>query len=141
MGSFEKLMFVATPFIAWLVGGGLKFLFNSLRSKGLAFNEIGYGSFPSNHMGIITSAVSFAYFKLDEFNVAVTIGVAIAFIVALDAMTLRRKVGELNKHINQINRDKPDFKPLRERMGHTPVEIFGGIIVGTTVGFICASLG
>jgi acid phosphatase family membrane protein YuiD len=140
MDSLDKLLYVITPFVAWTVAGTLKFVINSIKAGTLAFKQIGYGSFPSNHMSIITSATSFAYFRVDKLNVAVTLGIAIAFIVALDAMTLRRKVGEINKHLNELNKGKDGYKPLREKMGHTPVEILGGVVVGALVGFVCANL-
>ena len=49
------LIYVLTPFIAWLVAGTLKFIVNSVRAGKLAFGMIGYGGLPSNHSAIVSS--------------------------------------------------------------------------------------
>ncbi|MCP4224978.1 MAG: divergent PAP2 family protein, partial [Actinomycetia bacterium] len=68
---------------------------------------------------------------------------ALAFIVILDASALRRHVG---RHAEAINRltdgyDEDVGRPLRERMGHTRIEIAAGIIVGIGVAVIVDLLG
>ena len=52
----------------------------------------------------------------------------------MDAHTLRRKVGDHAKILNQLQ----DKIILRERMGHTKLEIFCGIILGAVLGYIFA---
>ena len=65
------------------------------------------------------------------FGVAVTI----AFIVVIDANSLRRHVGRQAAAINLLVAASPDSagKPLRERMGHTIVEICGGLLTGMAI--------
>lgn len=60
------------------------------------------------------------------FGVAITL----AFIVMLDANSLRRQVG---KHAVAINRLAAPHETLRERMRHTPMEVAAGILVGIGV--------
>jgi len=52
------LSYAITPFTAWLVAGGLKFLVNSIRAGKPAFGLIGYGGFPSNHSAIVSSILN-----------------------------------------------------------------------------------
>ena len=62
-----------------------------------------------------------------------TLNLTLAFIVMLDAGSLRRQIG---KHAQTLNRLAPRDKaltPLRERMGHTCIEIGAGIAVGIAV--------
>jgi acid phosphatase family membrane protein YuiD len=42
-------------------------------------------------------------------------------------------VGKHAEAINRLNADRPDTTRLRERMGHTRVEIAAGILVGVGV--------
>lgn len=51
----------------------------------------------------------------------------------LDASSLRRQVGKHAQVINALAANSPERPPLRERMGHTPLEIAAGIAVGIAV--------
>lgn len=122
------LAYLLMPFLAWLVNGSLKFAVNSLLAGKADFARIGYGGFPSTHAAIICSAVALVGLREGIDHPAFGIGVAIAFIVLLDAASLRRKVGE---HATRLNALSPDDQPtLRERVGHTPVELLGGVVTG-----------
>jgi uncharacterized protein len=126
--------YVVTPFLAWLVAGILKFSINSIKAKRLAFGLIGYGGLPSNHSAIVSSMATLVALKEGVGHPAFGVALTVAFIVMLDAISLRREVG---KHAVAINQwAVPDRKhvKLRERMGHTPLEIVTGILVGAIVG-------
>jgi hypothetical protein len=56
--------YVLTPLLAWLIGGILKFLINSLRANRLAFDLIGYGGLPCNHSAIVSSIATFIALKM-----------------------------------------------------------------------------
>jgi len=125
-------VYLLTPFSAWLVTGLLKFAINSFKAKKLAFGLIGYGGFPSNHSAIVSSMAALIAFKEGIDHPAFGVAVTLAFIVILDAHSLRRQIG---KHAVVINRiaTSSDYPALRERMGHTSVEIAAGVLVG--IGF------
>lgn len=127
--------YLITPFLAWLIAGCLKFAINTIRAGKPAFGLIGYGGMPSNHTAIVTSIAALIAFKEGIDNPAFGVAVALAFIVVLDATSLRRKVGQHAEAINKMNGGK-----LRERMGHTPAEVFGGIVTGVGVGYLVAAL-
>ena len=123
------LSYLITPFFAWLVAGCAKFAVNTIRAKRLAFDLIGYGGMPSNHSSIVSSAVAIIAFNEGLQEPALVAALALAFIVILDASSLRQQVGKHAKAINVLNKDKVE-KPLRERMGHTRLEILAGIVTG-----------
>ncbi|MDH6240316.1 acid phosphatase family membrane protein YuiD [Polynucleobacter sphagniphilus] len=133
--------YLLTPFLAWLIAGILKFLINSLRARRFAFDLIGYGGLPSNHSAIVSSMATLIGLNEGIQNPAFGVAVALAFIVILDASSLRRQVGKhaiaINK-LNNLTNQNPSF--LRERMGHTRVEIFAGVLVGYVVGYLVGSL-
>lgn len=132
--------YVLTPFFAWLVAGVSKFIINSIKAKQLAFGLIGYGGLPSNHSAIVSSMAALIAFKegVDQptFGVALTL----AFIVILDASSLRQQVGKHAVAINKLAEGDKAHKVLRERMGHTRTEIAAGVLVGLGVAFAVASL-
>lgn len=127
------MSYAATPFLAWLIAGVLKFTINSLKAGQLAFGLIGYGGLPSNHSAIVSSVAALIAFKEGLEHPAFGVALALAFIVMLDASSLRRQVGRHAEALNRLNAGKNEGTPFRERMGHTRWEIAAGIAVGIGV--------
>ena len=131
------ITYLLCPFVAWVAAGSIKFLVNSARTKRLAFDLIGYGGMPSNHAAITTSIAWLIFLKKGVSSPELGIAAALAFVVMLDASSLRRRVGEANRRLNTLT---PEEKPLRERMGHTPLELFAGTGVGFTVALLLSQI-
>lgn len=125
--------YAVTPFLTWLVAGILKFAVNSIRAKQLAFGLIGYGGLPSNHSAIVSGMAALVAFKEGIGHPVFGVAVTLAFIVMLDANSLRRQVGKHAVAINKLAGSTTDHVTLRERMGHTRIEIAAGILVGIGV--------
>jgi acid phosphatase family membrane protein YuiD len=119
--------YIITPFIAWLIAGSSKFVINSIKAKSAAFKQIGYGGFPSNHTSIVTSIAWLIAIKEGVESPALGVAIALSFVVILDATSLRVKVGV---HAERLNTLAPGEPPLRKKVGHTPIEILGGILTG-----------
>jgi len=127
------LTYLLTPFLAWLVAGILKFLINSVRAGQWAFGLIGYGGMPSNHSSIVSSMAALIALREGMDHPAFGVAVALAFIVMLDASSLRRQVGKHAAAINRLHPADPPHEPLRERMGHSRAEIAAGVLTGVAV--------
>jgi acid phosphatase family membrane protein YuiD len=129
------ITYAVTPFLAWLTAGCLKFLINSLKARRWAFGQIGYGGLPSNHSAIVASTAALIALREGIGHPAFGVAVTLAFIVMMDASSLRRQVGRQAEAINRLNAAStgPDQPPLRERMGHTKIEMLAGIFVGVVV--------
>ncbi|OQW42689.1 MAG: acid phosphatase [Proteobacteria bacterium SG_bin4] len=132
--------YALTPFLAWLTAGSLKFIINSLKAKQLAFGQIGYGGLPSNHSAIVSSMAALIALKEGIAHPAFGVALTLAFIVILDANSLRRQVGKHAAVINKLAIAMPDHQALRERMGHTRIEIVAGILVGIAVATVVAMI-
>ena len=131
------MKYILLPFVAWIVSGSLKFFINALKQKSFrdAKKLIGYGGLPSTHTTIISSAVFLNGFSEGFFQSTFTLGLAVMMLFIMDAHTLRRKVGEHAKILNQLQ----DKVSLRERMGHTKLEITCGLILGICIGYVFAN--
>ena len=125
---------------SWLVAQILKGLTGVFKLKKFTLTEFffGTGGMPSSHTaavcGVMTaSAVTFGFASF-EF----AISAVLAMIVMRDAMGMRREVGRHAKALNQIfeelakAKDDPALthKALGELVGHTPLQVFAGAIVG-----------
>ena len=129
------LTYIVTPVLTWLVVGPIKFLITSVRQRRLAFDLVGNGGFPSNHSAVVTSMATLIALREGISDPAFGVAVTLAFIIMIDANSLRQHVGRQAAAINRLGGAGAGVKPLRERMGHTLVEIGGGIGTGIAVAF------
>ena len=120
------MIYIFMPFIAWVTAGGIKFAINFFRFGRQAKNMIGYGGFPSTHTTIMSSVVFLTGFKEGFCTPLFSLGLGALLILIIDAHGLRRKVGEQAKILNTIQKKQV----LRERMGHSWLEICGGLVLG-----------
>ena len=133
--------YAVTPFVAWLFAGGLKFLINSAQAGQWAFGQIGYGGMPSNHSAIVSSTATLIALREGMNDPSFGVAMTLAFIVILDASSLRRQVGKHAKNINILIGATDGYEKLRERMGHKPTEVAGGLTVGIITALIVYRLG
>ena len=129
------ISYLATPVLTWLVVGPIKFLINSARQRRWAFNLVGNGGFPSNHSAVVTSMASLIALREGIDHPAFGVAVTLAFIVMIDANSLRQHVGRHAEAINRVAAGTQGHVHLRERMGHTLIEIGGGVGTGIAMGF------
>jgi uncharacterized protein len=133
--------YLITPFVAWLTAGSLKFLVNSMRAGKLAYGLIGYGGLPSNHAAIVSSMTALIGLKEGLQHPAFGVAMTLTFIVLLDANSLRKQIGLQAKTINSLTQqnDISNRSPLRERIGHTKIELLAGLVVGLLVAYAVSS--
>ena len=91
---------------------------------------------PSNHSAIVSSTTALIAFKEGINSPAFGVALTLSFIVLLDANSLRQQIGKHAQVINKISKNIIEPTNLRERMGHTRLEILGGIVTGLCVAYI-----
>jgi acid phosphatase family membrane protein YuiD len=131
-----EIIYLITPVLTWMVVGPIKFLISSVRYRRWAFDLVGNGGFPSNHSAVVSSMATLIALREGMDNPAFGVAVTLAFIVMIDANSLRQHVGRHAVTLNRLNEGKEDYVILRERMGHTRFEIAGGILTGIGMGFL-----
>lgn len=132
--------YLITPLIAYLVAGTLKFLINSIKAKRLAFSQLGLGGLPSTHTSIVTAVATVIAFKQGLLSSQFAIMLSFTMIVIIDAMDLRRKVGHQAKLLNDLAKQMQMDVVLRERMGHSFLEVLTGVVVGIVCGMLVVKL-
>ena len=131
-----EFIYLVTPVLTWMMVGPIKFLITSARQRRWAFNLVGNGGFPSNHSAVVTSMATLIALREGMGHPAFGVAVTLAFIVMIDANSLRQHVGRHAVTLNRLHDGKEDYVVLRERMGHTLVEIAGGIVTGIGMGHL-----
>lgn len=136
------IAYLVTPLLTWVTVGPIKFLINSAKARQWAFNLVGNGGFPSNHSAVVSSMATLIALREGIGHPAFGVAVTLCFIVIIDANSLRQHVGKQAAAINRLA-DETGSKAhtwLRERMGHTLVEIAGGLCTGIAMGHLIHAL-
>lgn len=135
----NRMLFVAL--LAWFVAQFLKILLHLIATKQLNLHLImESGGMPSSHSAIIC-AVCIAIGRHDGFGSPLfALATVIAMIVMYDAMGVRRATGEqgkvLNKLIDMMNISEQLQITLKEVIGHKPMEVLAGAILGILSGVL-----
>ena len=121
---------------AWLLAQIIKIPLEYFRTRkwnwALFFTS---GGMPSSHSSLMT-ATTLAIGLYHGFDhPAFALGVAITMIVTYDAAGVRQQAGKHAQRINVLFEELLQGHPiseedLREVLGHTPLEVTGGILLG-----------
>lgn len=143
MTNFFGSSILFTAILAWFVAQVLKVIIVLIHDKKLDFYRlIGSGGMPSSHSAFVVSLATGVGIKDGIDSTAFAIAFVLAFVVMYDAAGVRRAAGEQAKILNQIvekwETDDLETKgeKLKELLGHTPLEVFGGTLLGILVAFI-----
>ncbi|BCV25116.1 MAG TPA: divergent PAP2 family protein [Firmicutes bacterium] len=128
-----------TALLAWAIAQGLKVPFTLIKNRRWDFHRlVSPGGMPSSHSALV-SALAVAVGRVEGFAAPETaIALVFAFIVMYDSAGVRRAAGAqasvLNKIIDEVFRGgRFREERLRELLGHTPVEVFAGALLGLIV--------
>lgn len=132
----------------WLVAQVLKTIIHFYFTKNfVAERLVGSGGMPSSHSATVCSLCTATgiQYGLGSFEFAVTAIVAI--IVMYDARGVRRETGiqakiinEMMELFNSMNKELSTEDKLKELVGHTPLQVLVGAILGIIIAFIVMNL-
>lgn len=157
MKEYINVVFLVS-LISWAAAQLIKAIIYAVKYK--TFNPerlFGSGGMPSSHSATVCSMVITVY-RMSGINSAV-FGLAIVFAIVTmyDAMGVRRAAGLHAKQINRLRHivdeideemldnidekvdesDDPDeTKELKEFLGHTPLEVIFGALLGIVIGIV-----
>ncbi len=130
-------------FLSWATAQFFKVLINLWLNKKLDWRRcFGMGGMPSSHTALVISLVISIGVHEGVQSSMFAIALAVAAVVIYDALGVRRETGRQSQVLNQIITEMlVEGKPiteqqLKELVGHTPLEVLGGLIVGITVTLI-----
>jgi acid phosphatase family membrane protein YuiD len=134
--------FLLAPLVAWAIAQAAKVILTSWRQRRLNLRVLAEtGGMPSSHaaivMGMTTAVGKYAGVSSAPFAIALIF----SFVVMYDAAGLRRAAGRQAAILNRLVEDLVHMRgmqeqKLRELLGHTPVEVVVGALLGIGVGLI-----
>ena len=156
-------VFMANPIlsvgvISWLAAQIIKAAVHSIKEK--SFNPeriVGAGGMPSSHSSLVVSVAIYAL-RVEGFSSPVfAMAMILAGIVIYDAMSVRYNAGLHAKELNRMRRiidemddeisqlsggdeddidDLTERKDLKEFLGHTPIEVLAGSLLGILIAMV-----
>ena len=148
MNWFQKLL--SNPFLliglsSWFWAQLIKTIIHAIVTKSIDFTRlIGDGGMPSGHSATVCAVATSAgiLYGLGSFPFAISVIVAI--IVMHDAMGVRLETGKQAKLLNEfidlfakLEQPLSDQEKLKELVGHTPLQVCMGALLGIATGILC----
>ena len=130
---------VIIPIIVGCIAQSIKFLLFTIKHKKIELKFIFIsGHMPSAHTAFVVSLVTVIAFFDGIYSTTFAISFVLTYIVVYDALKIRTNIGYNGKTINKLIREiteieKEDYPILRERVGHKPLEVLVGAILGFTL--------
>ena len=119
-----------------LIGQALKVAVNLIRYRRFSFSWFtDTGGMPSSHSAFVSGVAVATGMAAGFDSAAFVVALTVAIIVVYDAAGVRRAVGKQAEILNEIaklmykHEDVPPER-LKELIGHTPVEVFVGVLTG-----------
>lgn len=138
--SNNHILWVAI--LSWFIAQVLKIFTTLIYEHRLDLTQFfAAGGMPSSHSSFVMT-LTFSIGQLYGYNhVLFAIAAVFSFIVMYDAANVRLEAGKQAAMINQIIEvlEDPNLNPeerLKEILGHTPLQVLAGAILGIIVAFL-----
>ena len=136
------MKYLLAPLVAWTIAQVAKVVYSSVRHRRLNLRVLAeMGGMPSSHSAIVMGLTATAGKHSGLSSAAFAIALIFSFVVMYDAAGLRRAAGRQAEILNRLVEDLVHMRgvqeqKLRELLGHTPVEVLVGAVLGIAVGVL-----
>ncbi len=140
---FGNPVIIAT-IVAWFIAQVLKVIIELVTEKNFELSRlVGAGGMPSSHAAFVV-ALATSVARMDGLgSTTFAVAMAIALVVMYDAAGVRRASGQHAKLLNWMldnwygSHPQDEFsKKMKELIGHTPLEVLAGAVLGLVVGLV-----
>jgi acid phosphatase family membrane protein YuiD len=107
---------------------------------------VGSGGMPSSHTALVVGLTTAVGLKESLDSSLFALCLVFSLVVMYDATGVRLQAGRQAEVLNQMILELPqqhpvsDTRPLRDSLGHTPVEVGAGAMVGVVIGWLHYSM-
>ena len=140
--GFITNKYLMIPILTWFFIQLFKFMYDLIVTKKVNFKRIlGDGGMPSSHTAVVVSLATMIGKDIGVDTPLFAMSLLFAFVVMYDAAGVRRAAGKQARLLNRIV-ETPGLTNLQvqerlvEVLGHTPMQVIVGAIIGVIVGFI-----
>ena len=123
--------------LSWAIAQILKILINKIQNGKIDFKlMIASGGMPSSHTSFAVAMATKVGLVEGFDSTFFAIAAVFCLVVMYDAMGVRRQAGKHAEIINMLIKDWKHKPSLKEVLGHKPLEVLFGMILGIAVGFL-----
>lgn len=138
-----SIPFFVYPIIAFCLAQGTKIIIKALNRKKLVWRDlVAYSDMPSGHTATVVSLSTIMLLSQGVKSPEFALAFVFMMIVITDAIGLRNYLGQHGKTLNVLVKDlKEDdyldnsYPKQLERIGHTPMQVLIGAVLGFLVSF------
>lgn len=125
--------YIVVSFISLGLSQIIKFIIEAIRNKRFNFNRLfnGMGGMPSSHSSFTSSLVTLVFLEYGGNSIYFAICLIFTLIILYDAIGIRYEVGLHAKVLNEMSGNLY----LKDKIGHTLLEVICGAILGMLVSF------
>lgn len=134
-----KYLYIVVPFVTIIVCQIIKFFVEAFITKKFNLYRLinGAGGMPSSHSSFVTSLTTIIGLTKGFDSIYFAISLIFSLVVMYDAMGVRYETGKQAEILNVLVKGNKTFKEktilLKEKVGHMPIEVFCGCILGILV--------
>lgn len=140
---FTGNLILSLSILAWAVAQVLKLVVVLITERRWDWEHIlASGGMPSSHSATVCACASSIAFLYGCSSPYFAIAAVLAVVVMYDAFNVRQETGKQAKVLNYIMENWPQMKPeeifdkaLKELVGHTPLQVLMGALLGVAVGW------
>lgn len=135
-----------TTLLGWFVAQTIKVVAGVIKEKKFNFKWfVGTGGMPSSHVAGVTALVTSVAIQSGPDTPLFAVTLMFAIVVICDAQGVRWSTGKQAEILNKIMDDiywkkRIQEDRLKEFIGHTPIQVWAGIVVGLFVAFVSYAL-
>lgn len=126
--------------LGWFLAQTIKFVYYFLKNRKIDLQLlVAPGGMPSGHSACVTALTLSVGMSEGFGSAAFAISFVLSCIVMYDAAGIRRAAGHQAAAINKLLVEHPVAAPqevLREVLGHTPIQVIAGALLGLGVGLL-----
>ncbi len=142
IAALGKNIVLMTAITAWFLAQILKTITSFWKQREFkAERLVGAGGMPSSHTSLVVSLAAAVALRDGLESPLFAVATVLAGIVMYDAAGVRRAAGKQAKVLNKLVREMrvehtvKDSR-LKELLGHTPLEVLAGALLGVTVAYV-----
>ncbi|MCE5285751.1 MAG: divergent PAP2 family protein [Pelosinus sp.] len=130
---------------AWLIAQILKVIINFITQSEMDIERLfGAGGMPSSHTALVVALASSVAFHDGAESTFFALAFVLASIVMYDAAGVRNAAGKqakvINKLVRQMRAEHTVDIRLKELLGHSPLEVLAGALLGFAIAYLFKNL-
>lgn len=125
--------------LVWFIAQTLKIGIAVAQRRHSLATYVAPGGMPSVHSAVVAALCTVTLLADGYRSTTFALAVTLAALVLFDALVVRREVGRQAEAINRLEAElTPSEVPdrLREILGHRPVEVLVGLLLGTSLALL-----